>query len=127
MSDRQWLSGDWMSASGEAAFAELMQTFPEMDAVFPSDDQMALGALHYATAYGLRVPEDLAVAGFDDIAESAYFSPALTTVRQPLLDLGILAVQTLLSQIGGAAMPILGNMITLPAELVIHASTPMME
>jgi len=127
VSDRQWSSGDWSSASGEAAFAELMQKFPEMDAVFASNDQMALGALHYANAHGLRVPEDLALAGFDDIAEAAYFSPALTTVRQPLRELGILAVQTLLSQIGGTAMPILGNMITLPTELVIRTSTPRME
>lgn len=122
MSDRQW-----SSASGEGAFAELMQKFPEMDAVFASNDQIALGALHYANAHGLRVPEDLAVAGFEDIAEAAYFSPTLTTVRRPLRELGILAVRTLLSQIGGAAMPILVNMITLPAELVIRASTPMME
>jgi DNA-binding LacI/PurR family transcriptional regulator len=98
-----------------------------MDAVFASNDQMALGALHYAHAQGVRVPEDLAVVGFDDIAEAAYFSPALTTVRQPLRELGILAVQTLLAQIEGAAQPVPGNMITLPAELVIRASTPSME
>jgi LacI family transcriptional regulator len=85
---------------------------------------MALGALHYAHAQGVRVPEDLAVVGFDDIAEAAYFSPALTTVRQPLRELGILAVQTLLAQIEGAAQPVPGHMITLPAELVIRASTP---
>ena len=95
-------SGNWSSASGEAAFAELVQKYPEMDAVFASNDQMALGALHYAHAHGVRVPDDLAVVGFDDIAEAAYFSPALTTVRQPLRELGILAVQTLLAQIEGA-------------------------
>ena len=68
-----------------------------MNAAFANNDQMALGTLHYAHAYGLRIPEDLAVADFDDIAEEAYFSPALTVVRQPLRELGILAVQTLLS------------------------------
>src|SRR5690349_15932569 len=124
VSDRQWSSGNWSAASGEAAFAELVQKYPEMDAVFVSNDQMALGALHYADAHGVRVPADLAMAGFDDIAEAAYFSPALTTVRQPLRELGILAVQTLLAQIEGAAKPIPGNVITLPAELVVRASTP---
>jgi LacI family transcriptional regulator len=124
VSDRQWSAGNWSSASGEAAFAVLLQNYPEMDAVFAGNDQMALGALHYAHAQGVRVPEDLAVVGFDDIAEAAYFSPALTTVRQPLRELGILAVQTLLAQIEGAAQPVPGHMITLPAELVIRASTP---
>lgn len=126
VSDRQWASGNWSSASGEAAFAELLQKYPDMDAVFAGNDQMALGALHYAHVRGIRVPEDLAVAGFDDIAEAAYFSPALTTVRQPLRELGILAVQTLLAQIEGAP-PVPGNMITLPAELVVRASTSRME
>jgi DNA-binding LacI/PurR family transcriptional regulator len=127
VSNRQWSSGNWSSASGETAFAKLVQQYPEMDAVFISNDQMALGALHYANAHGVRVPEDLAVVGFDDIVEAAYFSPALTTVRQPLRDLGIRAVQILLGQIEGAAKPVPGNMITLPAELVIRASTPRME
>ena len=69
------------------------------------------------------------MVGFDDIGEAAYFSPALTTVRQPLRKLGFLAGQPLLSQIGGAAMPIPGNLVTLPAELVIRASAsrPMKE
>ena len=124
VSDRQWSSGNWSSASGEAALAELMRKYPEMDAVFASNDQMALGALHYANARGVRVPEDLAVAGFDDIAEAAYFSPALTTVRQPLRELGILAVRTLLAQIEGDAQPAPGNAIALPAELVVRESTP---
>ena len=59
----------------------------------------------------------------DDIAEAAYFSPSLTTVRQPLRELGILAVQTLLAQIEGSPKAVPGNMITLPAELVVHCST----
>jgi LacI family transcriptional regulator len=127
VSDRQWTSGNWSSASGEAAFAELAQKYPEMDAVFAANDQMALGVLHYANDHRIRVPEDLAVVGFDDIAEAAYFSPALTTVRQPLRELGILAVQTLLSQIQDTAKAIPGNMITIPAELIIRESTSRME
>lgn len=65
-----------------------------MDALFASNDQMALGALHYAHTQGIRVPDDLAVVGFDDLDEAALFSPALTTVRQPLRELGLLPVGT---------------------------------
>lgn len=127
VSDLGWTTGNWSSASGEAAFAELVRRYPGMDAVFACSDQMALGALHHANAHGIRVPEDLAIAGFDDIAEAAYFSPALTTVRQPLRELGVLAVQTMLAQIEGTDKATAGNTITLPAELVIRESTSRME
>jgi LacI family transcriptional regulator len=124
VADHHWSAGNWSSAGGEAAFAELIQKYPQMDAVFVSNDQMALGVLHYAYTQGIHVPNDLAVVGFDDMAEAAYFSPALTTVRQPLRELGILAVQTLLAQIEGDPMPFSGNVMTLPTELVIRDSTP---
>nr|WP_255603486.1 LacI family DNA-binding transcriptional regulator [Oscillochloris sp. ZM17-4] len=123
-SEAQWCAGNWSSASGEAAFERLMRTYPEMDAVFASNDQMALGVLHYAYTHGIRVPDDLAVVGFDDLSDSAQFSPALTTVRQPLRELGILAVKTLLSQVEGDATPSASTMITLQPELVIRDSTP---
>ena len=120
---QKWALGNWSSASGEAAFAELMEKYANMNAVFASNDQMALGALHYAHARGIRVPDDLAVIGFDNLAESPYFTPALTTVEQPLRELGILAVKTLLGQIegttGGATQS-----ISLAARLVIRESTP---
>jgi DNA-binding LacI/PurR family transcriptional regulator len=80
--------------------------------------------VHYANAHGIRVPQDLAMVGFDDLAESAYFSPALTTVRQPLRELGILAVKTLLKQIAGALPTHLENASVFQTELVIGDSTP---
>jgi LacI family transcriptional regulator len=119
-----WTSGNWSSASGEAAFEHLMCTYPAMDAVFASNDQMALGVLHYAYTHGIRVPDDLAVIGFDDLSESAQFSPALTTVRQPLRELGSLAVKTLIAQIDGEELPTAGNVITIQSELVVRDSTP---
>jgi DNA-binding LacI/PurR family transcriptional regulator len=122
VSAQHWRVGNWSSASGEAAFAELIQTYPDMDAVFVSNDQMALGVLHYAYTHGIRVPEALAVVGFDDLAEAAYFPPALTTVRQPLRELGILAVKTLLAQIDGETAA--GNTVTLQPELIVRESTP---
>jgi len=124
VSDRKWAQGNWSSASGEAAFAELIQKYPKMDAVFASNDQMALGLLHYAHEHGLRVPEDLAVVGFDDLTEAPYFTPALTTVTHPLRELGILAVKTLLEQIEGGDLQTTAKAITLQTELVIRQSTP---
>ncbi|MCX6066175.1 MAG: LacI family DNA-binding transcriptional regulator, partial [Chloroflexi bacterium] len=95
VTSRNWSIGNWSSASGESAFAELIQKYPEMDAVFAGNDQMALGVLHYAHKNGIRVPADLAVIGFDDLTEAAYFTPALTTITHPLRELGIRAVKTI--------------------------------
>ena len=70
--------------------------------MFSSNDQMALGLLHAARERGRRVPEDLAVVGFDDIPEAAYFAPPLTTVRMPLGELGAAAIDALLDQLEGS-------------------------
>jgi len=64
-----------------------------MEAIFVANDQMALGVLHAAAGRGLRVPRDLAVVGFDNIPESAYFLPALTTVQQDQYNVGKVAVE----------------------------------
>lgn len=85
--------GDWSAASGEVGLHTLHAKAPDLEAVFASNDQMALGALQAARRIGLRVPQDLGVVGFDDIPEAAYFSPPLTTVRQNLKTLGALAVE----------------------------------
>ncbi len=124
VSEQHWAQGNWSAASGESAFAELIRKYPQLDAVFVSNDQMALGLLHYAHRNGLRVPEDLAVAGFDDLTEAAYFTPALTTITHPLRELGSLAVKTLLAQIEGTDPALPGKAITLQTELVIRDSTP---
>ena len=124
ISDKKWAQGNWSSSSGEAAFAELIQKYPDMDAVFASNDQMALGVLHYAHEHAIRVPDDLAVVGFDDLTEAPYFTPALTTMTHPLRELGILAVKTLLAQIEGTDHQPAVKAITLETELVVRQSTP---
>jgi LacI family transcriptional regulator len=91
--------GNWSSASGQSTFQRLLDTYPEMDAVFVANDQMALTVLRTACEKGKNVPDDLAVVGFDDIAESAYFWPALTTVNQNQHELGCRAVQDLVNKI----------------------------
>lgn len=122
--DEHWAQGNWSSSSGETAFIELVEKYPQMDAVFCSNDQMSLGLLHSANAKGIRIPEDLALIGYDDLAEAAYFTPALTTIKQPLRELGILAVKTLLAQIEGTDAPFPGNTITLQTELLVRDTTP---
>lgn len=84
--------GDWTAASGDVGLHTLLAKSPDIDAVFASNDQMALGALQAARRLGLRVPEDLGIVGFDDIPEAAYFYPSLTTIRQDPQSLGEFAV-----------------------------------
>ncbi len=87
--------GDWSAASGERCMRELLAHHPDMDAVFACNDQMALGALGVAQLLGRRVPQDLAMVGFDNTSESAFYWPPLTTVHQQLVDVGRTAVQVL--------------------------------
>lgn len=93
-------TGDWTAASGERGFHHLLARRPAIDAIFASNDQMALGVLRACHFAGRRVPYDLAVAGYDNMPESAYLVPSLTSVRQHLADVGRTAVQELHAAIG---------------------------
>jgi LacI family transcriptional regulator len=95
-SDSQVVEGNWSAESGERALYELLEKCPDVRAVFACNDQMALGLIRAAQRLGKRIPEDLAVVGFDDTSESAFYSPPLTTVRQDLYQMGHVAVQTFL-------------------------------
>jgi DNA-binding LacI/PurR family transcriptional regulator len=102
----------------------LRAQLPDLDAVFASNDQTALGVLRAAGEIGLRVPGDLGVVGFDDMAESAYFSPPLTTVRHNLIELGRIAVRELQRVIdarrdGQDATP---TSLVIAPQLVVRAS-----
>jgi LacI family transcriptional regulator len=87
------VEGDWMVASGEQGLYRLLERCPAIDAVFASNDQMALGVLHAAHRVGRRVPDELSVVGVDNMAEASHFWPPLTTVHQPLGDAGAMAVE----------------------------------
>ncbi len=120
------IEGNWSAASGERAFLTLREQYPEMDAVFASNDQMAQGVLHAAWTANVRVPQDLAVVGFDDIPEASYFIPPLTTVRQESTELGRIAVQILSRLID--SWPEAGQIATLESawlqpELIVRASS----
>lgn len=96
----EWcVEGDWSSISGSEGIAQLLAQIPKIDAVFAANDQMALGILHYAHSQGIGVPDDLAVVGFDDITEAAYFSPPLTTIHHDQHRLGCTAVQEIVRRI----------------------------
>jgi LacI family transcriptional regulator len=117
--------GNWSSSSGEAAFMQLLKSYPEMDAVFVGNDQMALTVLQIAHRQGIRVPQDLAVAGFDNIVESAYFWPALTTINQNQHELGCRAVDETVKLIEAARNneKLVPQNIVLSLELVVRESS----
>lgn len=114
---RPWvLSGDFDEASGHHAGRLLLDAGQRPDAVFAANDMMALGCLFAFAEAGVRVPDDIAVAGFDDIPLARYVHPALTTMRVDIADLGARALRALLE-------PQLPTASTLTATLVARAST----
>lgn len=115
--------GNWSSVSGKVAFEQMLAVQPDLDAIFVANDQMALGVLHVANARGIRIPDDLAVVGFDGMAESAEFTPSLTTVSQPLRALGNLAVEDLLVHLDDPE-PQVARQRMLETELIVRASAP---
>jgi LacI family transcriptional regulator len=92
----------------------------EPDAVFVASDTMALGALRALRNAGKRVPEEVAVVGFDDMPQAATANPSLTTVRQPIQRAGALAVEMLIDILQNGVDP--PRRIILPTELVIRDS-----
>ena len=124
--ERRCVMGDWSSACGEKCFHELLQSFPQVDAIFAANDQMALGVLHSASKRGIHIPDDLAIVGFDDIAEAAYFTPSLTTIRQDFDQLGALAIKKMLQIIRYEALdeeaPIPDTVILQP-QLILRESS----
>ena len=110
--------GDYGRESGETAMRELLAADPSIDAVFAANDRMAAGAIDVLLAAGKRVPEDVAVGGFDDSSIAVDTSPALTTMRQPFDRISAEMVRLLLQRIGGEKPAA----ITLPTQLVVRES-----
>ncbi len=127
--DRLVAVGDWTARSGEQGLYQLLAQCPDIDAIFASNDQMALGILYAAHRLGRRVPEDVSMVGVDNIPESAHFWPPLTTVRQRIREAGAEAVQELDRMIHQTKTSrrsrdgILPNVTLLQPELVIRESS----
>lgn len=112
--------GDFTRESGAAAMQQLLEDDPRLDAVFVASDLMAEGALRTLRQAGRRVPDDVAVIGFDDVELARYTEPPLTTVRQPISDIGrVLAAQLLRLSAGEDVSPA----VILPTELILRDST----
>ncbi|MEU6524721.1 LacI family DNA-binding transcriptional regulator [Streptomyces sp. NPDC046924] len=117
--ERLVVSGDYSRAGGEAGAERLLARAPDMDAVFVASDLMAQGVLTALHRAGRRVPEDVAVGGFDDSPAAVAASPGLTTIRQPWDRISAEMVRVLLARIGGEDPAT----VILPTELVKRGST----
>jgi LacI family repressor for deo operon, udp, cdd, tsx, nupC, and nupG len=115
------VDGDFSIESGIAGAARLLAQRLGPTAIFCFNDEMAIGVLDYAQRVGRRVPETLSVVGFDDIRFARYMRPALTTVSQPMLDIGRETVRLLLGILQGSITSPVS--ITLPHRLEIRSST----
>ncbi|MFJ9032399.1 LacI family DNA-binding transcriptional regulator [Streptomyces sp. NPDC102274] len=112
--------GDFTEESGRRAMAELLRLHPDLDAVFAASDLMAVGALHTLRAAGRRVPEDVAVVGFDDSPLARHTDPQLTSVRQPVEEMGRTMARVLLETINDSSAA--WQHVVLRTELVRRAS-----
>ncbi|WP_406419613.1 LacI family transcriptional regulator [Streptomyces sp. NBC_00873] len=117
--DRLTVHGPYDRRSGYDATLELLRREPEMTAIVAANDTVALGASAAIRDRGLRIPEDISVAGFDDLPFSVDAVPALTTVRLPLFDAGARAGRLAM----GRETPPPGGIATIAAELMVRGST----
>jgi len=122
-----WVEGNWSSESGSLGFERLIEQYPEMDSIFVGNDQMALGVIQIARQKGLEIPESIALVGFDNIPESAFFCPPLTTIHQDQYSLAKLAVEKIIRTIesawDGVELDEPANAIILPPTLVVRQSS----
>ncbi len=116
--------GDYRRGSGQAAMRELLSREVSFEAVVAANDLMALGAFDVLRAHGRRVPEDVALVGFDDVAEARNFEIPLTTVRQSISELTHAALTTLLDRIRGDQddAQLADGAVRIPTRLVIRRS-----
>jgi LacI family transcriptional regulator len=120
--DRLVREGDFQERGAQLAMQELLALAVPPTAVFAVNDLMAIGALVAIREAGLRVPEEIAVTGFDDIPAAQFVSPALTTIAQHPEQLGRRAAEMLLERLSGGA-PDHGRCEEMPYELVVREST----
>jgi DNA-binding LacI/PurR family transcriptional regulator len=102
---------------------EALLALPEPPtAIVCGNDLLALGAMRAARIRDLRIPEEIAIAGFNDFEFAQFADPPLTTVRVPGYDLGRVAAESLIGRLGGDEPPAAGGRLTLPVELCVRGS-----
>ncbi|GAB7041975.1 MULTISPECIES: LacI family DNA-binding transcriptional regulator [Catenuloplanes] len=121
VADELLFQGDFYHESGFAGGAALLELDDPPTAIFAASDQMAFGVYEAVRRRGLRVPDDISVVGFDDLPEARWASPPLTTVRQPLAEMGLLAARTVLRLAQGEDIET--PRIELATDLVVRDST----
>jgi len=115
------VNGDFSIESGHAGADQLLGTDEPPTAILCFNDEMAIGVMDTAKRRSLRIPRDLSVAGFDDIRFARYTDPPLTTVAQPMREIGEGTVRLLLQILNGQTAP--PESITLPHKLIVRSST----
>ena len=115
---------EWRRDAGAAAVAGLLDAGVEFDAVFGLNDVLALGAMHELLIRGLKVPSDVAVAGFDDIDEARFASPSLTTVSPGMDEIAERSIGLLLDRVAGRETAATGVHVKAEFELKIRESAP---
>ncbi|MEO0972435.1 MAG: substrate-binding domain-containing protein, partial [Pseudomonadota bacterium] len=115
------LRGDKTSASGLECGRKLLARKRRPTAIFCANDHMASGVMRAAHEAGLAIPEDLSVAGFDDIPLASQLFPSLTTVRQPLQEMACLAGELLIKRLRGGAPE--DAQLTMTSQIVVREST----
>jgi LacI family transcriptional regulator len=115
------VEGNFEVSSGVSAAEQLLDLPEQPTAIFSFNDNMAIGAMQTARARGVRVPEDLSIVGFDDLEEAAIVTPALTTIRQPLAEMGRIAVSLLMRLLDNQRLEALH--VELGTRLVMREST----
>lgn len=113
-------TGNFTQDSGETAMRALLERDPGLDGVFASNDLMAVGALHVLSEAGRRVPQDVAVIGFDDSSAAGSCRPRLTTVRQPVEDMAARMAELLLEKLDDPQRA--ARSVIFEPELVVRAS-----
>jgi DNA-binding LacI/PurR family transcriptional regulator len=114
------VEGNFTVASGEEAMAALLDQAPDLDAVFAANDLLAAGALRVLKAAGRKVPDDVALVGFDDSSIARHTEPQLTSVRQPIEDLGRNMAKLLLMRLENS--DVVPEPVVLPTELIVRQS-----
>ncbi|MGH8232686.1 MAG: LacI family DNA-binding transcriptional regulator [Rhodanobacteraceae bacterium] len=117
----RFLQGDYSEDSGNRAGRELLSTRKRPEAVFAANDMMAIGCLSAFNEAGLRVPDEIALTGFDDIPISRYMHPPLTTVRVQIAQLGHAALERLVTQMQTQDTPE-ADVTTMACDVVVRAS-----
>ncbi|MFF3402003.1 LacI family DNA-binding transcriptional regulator [Streptomyces sp. NPDC002659] len=114
--------GDFTELSGQLAVERHLAEGTPFDSVFAHNDLSAVGVLRALRAAGRSVPDDIAVVGFDDLPVAQHTEPPLTTVRQPMREMGETAARMLLAHLGGTPAP--DEPVVVPTELVVRRSAP---